>query len=111
MSRPKGLKKTGGRRTGTPNKRSLLLSDRLEVLSIDVLATLAATLPQLKPEARAKVLLELMTYLYPKRKAADMPAPESESNQSKIIRWVMADNINLDEWYDKPYTSGTSVKP
>jgi len=57
-----------GRKKGTPNKRTLLLSESLENLKLDVPTRLNELLPLLSNEKQADVLLELMGYLYPKRK-------------------------------------------
>lgn len=59
---------TSGRKKGTPNKRTLLLSETLENLKLDVPARLNELLPKLSNEKQADILLELMSYLYPKRK-------------------------------------------
>jgi hypothetical protein len=41
MGRPKGLAKTGGRKLGTPNRNSQVLSERLESLGCDPIEGLA----------------------------------------------------------------------
>ena len=73
--------KTGGRSAGTPNKRTQDLMERLDALGVDPLAGLAAiandaTAPL---ELRARVQLEFMSYLYPKRKALDESAAQLAS--------------------------------
>ena len=74
--------KTGGRIAGTPNKRTQDLQDRLEALGVDPLEGLAQiakddTAPL---ELRAKVQMDLMSYLYPRRKALEV----GSSNQQPI---------------------------
>jgi hypothetical protein len=74
--------KTGGRIAGTPNKRTQDLQDRLEALGVDPLQGLAIiakdeTAPL---ELRAKVQMDLLQYLYPKRKSLDV----GSSNQQPI---------------------------
>jgi hypothetical protein len=66
--------KTGGRAAGTPNKRTQYLQQRLEVLGVDPVMGLAAIAnDESAPlELRASVQMDLMTYLYPKRKALDL---------------------------------------
>lgn len=57
-----------GRKKGTPNKKTLVLSESLDALKLDIPARLNELLPLLTYEKQADVLLELMSYLYPKRK-------------------------------------------
>lgn len=57
-----------GRKKGTPNKKTLVLSESLEKLKLDIPARLNELLPLLSYEKQADVLLELMSYIYPKRK-------------------------------------------
>ena len=74
--------KTGGRTAGTPNKRTQDLIQRLDDLGLDPLAGLAAiandaTAPL---ELRARVLADLMGYIYARRKSLD----ESAAHQASI---------------------------
>lgn len=78
MGRSSGLPKTGGRKLGTPNKKTAFLTEALEALKCDVPASIVEILPALPPEKRVDVLLQLMGYLYPKRKAVEVL--ESQSN-------------------------------
>lgn len=75
MPRPIGLPKTGGRQKGTPNKRTEILRDVLEKLDCDVPQRLVTLLPQLSPDRQADVLLELLQYVFPKRKAEEPVQP------------------------------------
>ena len=73
--------KTGGRVVGTPNKRTQDLMERLDALGVDPVDGLAAiardeTAPL---ELRARVQMELMGYLFPKRKALDVSSGEKQS--------------------------------
>jgi hypothetical protein len=79
VPRQRGLKKTGGRRAGTPNRRSVMLHELLQSLDCDVPKRLVALLPELSPERQADVLLELMQYLYPKRKAIELTGAGGEA--------------------------------
>lgn len=72
MSRPPGLPKTGGREKGTPNRRSLDLAEQLESAGLNVPSEIAKIVPQLNPSESADVLLELMVFLFPKRKAIEL---------------------------------------
>lgn len=89
MPRPTGLPKTGGRKSGTPNKKTALLHEALEAQGLDVPGRLAKLLPQLEPEKQADVLLELMSYLYPKRKALQI-----NSHQEVQMQGMSRDEVN-----------------
>src|SRR4051812_48532875 len=70
---PGQLKPFGsGRKKGTANKKTLALEEALASHGIDPIGQLAAALPQLSPDRRAEVLLDLVSYLYPKRKAVEL---------------------------------------
>jgi carbamoylphosphate synthase large subunit len=71
MPRTVGFPKTGGRRKGTPNQKTLELQEALEAHGVDVVGQLAELLPKLTDDRRTDVLLDLMGYLYPKRKAVE----------------------------------------
>lgn len=69
-----GHPKLGGRQKGTPNKSNFDLAAKLQSLDFDITRELREVFPKLTPEMRAKVLLELHEYIYPKRKALDVTA-------------------------------------
>lgn len=74
--------KTGGRVAGIPNKRTLDLQERLEALGVDPLAGLAAIAKDMTAplDLRAKVMTDLLQYVYPKRRALDV----ASTNQQPI---------------------------
>jgi hypothetical protein len=76
MTKPKGSLKTGGRKKGTPNQKTLVLKSINEALGVDVPQKLAELLPFLEPDKQADVLLELLNYIYPKRKALEHSGPD-----------------------------------
>ena len=80
MPRPKGLPKTGGRRSGTPNKRQHELVVKLEQLGCDPIAGLAqiAMASETAPELKVRCYAELAQYVHAKRKAVEHT---SEGNQ------------------------------
>ena len=87
--------KTGGRVSGTPNKRTQDLQDRLEALGVDPLEGLALIAKDVTAplELRAKVQSDLLQYLYPKRKSLDVGA----SNQQPVsIRIGLSATTNHD---------------
>ena len=71
-------RKTGGRKAGTPNKRTLELVERLEALGCDPIEGMAqlAMNPSTAPELRGRMFAELAGYLHPKRKAVEVKADE-----------------------------------
>ena len=83
QTRPEG----SGRKAGTPNKSTLAIREKLEVYGIDIVAQLSEILPQLPIEKRAGVLLELMDFVYPKRKSVEIkdPDPNYDPSQEKTV--------------------------
>lgn len=75
MARPAGLPKTGGRKKGTPNRRSELLSDNLNELGLDISERITELLPQLSTEKQMNALIQLLPYIFPKRKALELQTP------------------------------------
>ena len=73
-------RRTGGRVAGTPNKRTEELVLRLEALGVDPVEGLAmiAKDPTVSVDLRARVHIELLAYMYPKRKALDLSAPAQQ---------------------------------
>jgi len=77
MARPEGLPKTGGRKLGTSNRKTLFLKETLESLGHELPTRIIALLPQLSPDRQMDVYLELMQYIYPKRKAVAFELEQS----------------------------------
>jgi hypothetical protein len=73
-----------GRKKGTPNKKTLVLSETLETLKLDVPTRLNELLPLLSYEKQADVLLELMSYLYPKRKPLEADGSVAVSTETTV---------------------------
>lgn len=73
-------KKTGGRRAGTPNKRTLELVDKLLDLGVDPIEGMArlAMDPNNTPELRGRMYAELAQYVAPKRKAVEHSRNEEQ---------------------------------
>jgi hypothetical protein len=71
--RPVGLRKTGGRKKGTPNHDTLALTAKLDAISCDPLMELAKIgMNKKNPiEIRVRCFSELASYMYPKRKPVD----------------------------------------
>jgi hypothetical protein len=88
MQKLAGTRKTGGRKKGTPNRRTNQLVDQLAKLNLDIPAEIAKVLPDLEPEARAKVLMDLMSFLFPKRKAIELSSQEALQDRCIKIEFV-----------------------
>lgn len=91
MPKPKGSPKTGGRRAGTPNKRTAEINAKLEELGVDpiegmaIIAKESLTMLKSAENFREKIdamklaggmYSELAQYQAPKRKAIDHGAQE-----------------------------------
>jgi hypothetical protein len=72
-------RKTGGRQTGTPNKRTAHLAERLEALGCDPVGELVnlAQAADIDPTIRVRCYIDLLAYLYPKRKAVEVSGAEN----------------------------------
>lgn len=71
MAKLVGSTKTGGRKKGTPNKRTLAFSEVLESENIDLLMEVLRSARSLSEKDRINVYLTLLPYQYPKRKPTE----------------------------------------
>lgn len=104
MSRPKGSPKFGGRKKGTPNKKTQALREVIE-------GALGKTIPEklfesgifdkLKPYQQAQVLLELMNYLEPKRKAIEHDMKPGGSLEKYLLMTPEERRAKLAEFQDR----------
>lgn len=67
MPRPEGA----GRKKGTPNKKTATFNELLEALNIEPVSELVALKDKLSSKEWADVLRDLISYIYPKRKAIE----------------------------------------
>jgi hypothetical protein len=101
-------KKSGGRKKGTPNKKTLALQEMLDEKGINPIDGLIETLEELnaiecyEPEdkisrakSKANIYLELMQYLFPKRKAIEF-AETTQDLVREIFDISHADEANQD---------------
>ncbi|SRR5579872_4756610 len=85
--RPPGLPKTGGRKKGTPNKATLAVGEKLAAIGCDPIQILARIAMDEGQETghRIRALIELCSYLYPKRAPMiDLP-PTDATVQVKTV--------------------------
>lgn len=62
----KGHVKVGGRKKGTPSKKSLLVREILENNGINLIEKIIEILPALEPEEKVRALIQLLPYVHPK---------------------------------------------
>ena len=79
-----------GRKSGIPNKKTKVLAEILENNNFDLTERLLKLLPKLKPEKQAEILLELMTYVFPKRKAIE--GSDSSETQKTVVHISIPSN-------------------
>jgi len=92
MARPKGLKKSGGRKKGTPNKTTFLLEEKLEHLNFDPVVELIICFDSLESGQKATTILKLLDYLYPKRKSIEIDRKSSPGINQSFAELVLAIN-------------------
>jgi len=84
-----GHKKFGGRRKGTPNSKTTNLNELLDKHNCSLPLRILELIPKLEPKDQAKIYLDLMAYVYPKRKAVEsnlsLGLPESSKEQQTQI--------------------------
>lgn len=61
-----------GRKKGTPNRKTQLLEEILSAQGVSPVNEILKMLPALDPKQQVDVYLELLGYLFPKRKAMEM---------------------------------------
>jgi hypothetical protein len=86
--RPVGLPKTGGRKKGTPNKVTLAVAEELSAIAcnpIQILARIAMDETQ-ETGHRIRALIELCSYLYPKRAPmVDLPPTDATVEVKTVV--------------------------
>jgi hypothetical protein len=88
-----------GRSKGSKNKRSEHLVDALESLNFNLPERLIHLLPKLSDEKQADVLLEMMSFIFPKRKATDIILTEKTSRAAEpmILTFVGTDGTRTNK--------------
>ena len=66
MARPPGLPKTGGRKKGSRNLKTLVLRESLNRVGFDIVQELRDLFPKLDPQTKAKVLMAFLPFLFPR---------------------------------------------
>lgn len=71
MPKTPGSAKTGGRKKGTPNKCTDGFNASLEANGVDLLGSILQEAASASSERRISIYLDLLPYVYPKRKAVE----------------------------------------
>jgi hypothetical protein len=74
-----------GRQKGIPNRKTLILRDTFKELGQDLPTKIMEILPQLSPEKQIDVYMELMQYVYPKRKAIEISEQNKETGPQVVV--------------------------
>lgn len=92
----KGHKKTGGRKKGTPNKRTITVMERLE--GVDIIGSLLDIAKSTSDlSLSASIYQNLMKYVYPQRKAVDVTASNTDETSTQILFLKHLKNMAIDE--------------
>lgn len=108
MAKAVGSSKTGGRKKGTPNKRTLAFKETLEERGIDLLGEVLDTAKRLPERERANLYLNLLPYQYPKRKPTET-SPTSladhlnqmNNDQLRELYQDLGRRLGMHKTYDK----------
>ncbi|QDK43201.1 hypothetical protein DOM21_17410 [Bacteriovorax stolpii] len=86
MGKHKGASKTGGRKKGTPNRRSLEFRNLLLGEGIDIVKEFATLYKkQTDDEIKLKMLLSSLDFSFPKLKSIDDSSDEHEDENSEEV--------------------------
>lgn len=84
-----------GRKKGIPNRKTLMLKEALEQLGHDLPTKITELLPQLSSDKQMDVYLELMQYVYPRRKAVELSGTDGQpievATRNDNLKRVLAD--------------------
>lgn len=89
MAAPKGHPRYGGRKKGTPNKNTAGVQKEIEDrLGKSLPLAILDTFDELAAKDRAYIMLDLMNYFYPKRKALEhtIEVPEEVLHELEDIK-------------------------
>lgn len=80
--------RNSGRKKGVPNRKTTLLLNALDELGQTLPERIAELIPKLKPEKQVDVYLELMQYVFPKRKAVEFTSIDDDGPQDIRVVFV-----------------------
>lgn len=116
-------KKYAGRKKGTPNKRTLILQEHLDTLKVDPIQGLKDCLDELElidafdpiqkislVKSKASIYMELLQYIYPKRKAIEMHATIDQPKKQIVqIQWADENDNSEDASSDAAAKTDQSI--
>lgn len=83
-----GLGRLGGREKGTPNRKSQTIESLIDLDEINLPGEILNCCESLEPLEKAQIMLKLMEYIYPKRKAIAHELKDDEKNKGAKITFV-----------------------
>lgn len=107
MAKAIGSPKTGGRKKGTPNKRTLSFGEALDVRGIDLVGDILDAARTLPERERIGVYMGLLPYQFPKRKPSEGPISLTDHldqlnrDQLNELRDHLTSRLGLDKPYGK----------
>lgn len=84
-----GAPKIGGRKKGTPNKKTaqlLPLFEQLKANNFDPVKRLLELYPVLEPSEQASLLLKLMDFIFPKKRSVETTEKPSKEELAELVR-------------------------
>jgi hypothetical protein len=96
---PRGKVKTGGRKKGTPSRKSLDFKTRLDELGIDLIEEIMVFIKDSSDDAPSKAqkmscLSQMLNYVYPTRKALSL-SPEEEKYLQDLHKFMQMTEKDL----------------
>ena len=82
-------KKTGGRKKGTPNKKTLEFEAKLNELGFDAITQAVELFKKTEDDGvKANILNNFFKYLYPQRKAIDLDVGAKEDTAPIEVKFI-----------------------
>jgi hypothetical protein len=76
--------KTGGRTKGTPNKTTIEIREKYQLLIEETLEQLNEDIKTLEPKDRIKVIIELSKFVIPTLKATELAIEDNSANFNPV---------------------------
>lgn len=83
-----------GRKKGTPNRKTQTLEQFLDQQGIFIPERIITLLPTLESRDQAKVLLELMQYIFPKRRSHEHEFKPTDDQLTQLVKERLKENGN-----------------
>jgi multidrug resistance efflux pump len=110
--------KTGGRKSGTPNKKSKILTDRLAELGFDPLEEAVSSIRQIEdPHHRATLSIKLLDFNFPRLKSIEQSSMvieaedcEEKQRQIKMLQELLEADLRESEAENEALTKDLKAK-